>query len=103
MATRGIEPSFGLLFNDILNDLNVGTAGAAIVISGLDVMMNLSGLFVGPLLKKFSYRKVAFGGALLCALGLILTSFATTMLHIICTYSILNGIGKNFFKISEIL
>lgn len=103
MATRGIEPSFGLLFNDILNDLNVGTAGAAIVISGLDVMMNLSGLFVGPLLKKFSYRKVAFGGALLCSLGLILTSFATTMLHIICTYSILNGIGKNFFKISEIL
>lgn len=99
MATRGIEPSFGLLFNDILTDLNVGTAGAAIIISGLDVMMNMSGLFVGPFLKKFSYRKVAFGGSLLCALGLVLTSFASSMLHIICTYSIVNGIGKYLFCI----
>lgn len=81
----------------------MGTAGAAIVISGLDVMMNLSGLFVGPLLKKFSYRKVAIGGALLCSLGLILTSFCTTMLHIICTYSILNGIGVGLATSAGIL
>jgi len=93
LATRGIEPSFGLLFGDILTDLNTGTAGAAIIISGLDVMMNMSGLFVGPLLKEFSYRKVAFIGALMCALGLMLTSFAESMVHIIATYSVINGIG----------
>uniref|UniRef100_A0AAG5DNP6 Major facilitator superfamily (MFS) profile domain-containing protein n=1 Tax=Anopheles atroparvus TaxID=41427 RepID=A0AAG5DNP6_ANOAO len=93
LATRSIEPSFGLLFGDMLNDLQVGTTGAAIIISALDVMMNLSGLFVGPLLKEFSYRKVAIAGSLLCGLGLALTSPATSMAHILATYSVVNGIG----------
>ncbi|KAL1379047.1 hypothetical protein pipiens_001460 [Culex pipiens pipiens] len=93
LATRSIEPSFGLLFGDLLSDLQVGTTGAAIIISTLDVMMNFSGLFVGPLLKEFSYRKVAIAGALLCFLGLALTSPATSMAHILATYSVINGIG----------
>ncbi|XP_062701001.1 uncharacterized protein LOC109427373 [Aedes albopictus] len=93
LSTRSIEPSFGLLFGDLLNDLHVGTTGAAIIISALDVMMNFSGLFVGPLLKEFSYRKVAIAGALLCWLGLALTSPATSMAHILATYSVINGIG----------
>ncbi|XP_030244867.1 uncharacterized protein LOC115564554 [Drosophila navojoa] len=59
----------------------------------MDVCMNFSGLFVGPLLKEFSYRKVAIAGSLLCGLGLALTSPATTMAHILSTYSVINGIG----------
>uniref|UniRef100_A0A182MZR4 Major facilitator superfamily (MFS) profile domain-containing protein n=1 Tax=Anopheles dirus TaxID=7168 RepID=A0A182MZR4_9DIPT len=93
LATRSIEPSFGLLFGDLLQDLQVGTTGAAIIISTLDVMMNFSGLFVGPLLKEFSYRKVAIAGSLLCWLGLALTSPATSMPHILATYSVINGVG----------
>lgn len=91
LATRSIEPSFGLLFGDLLTELNVGTTGAAIIMSTLDVMMNFSGLFVGPLLSKFSYRKVAVGGSLLCATGLALTSPAASMAHILATYSVING------------
>ncbi|CRK93148.1 CLUMA_CG006594, isoform A [Clunio marinus] len=93
LATRSIEPSFGLLFGDLLKDLDVGTTGAAVIISTLDIMMNLSGLFVGPLLKEFSYRKVAIVGSLLCAVGLALTSTAGSMAHILTTYSVINGIG----------
>ncbi|KAG4068632.1 hypothetical protein HA402_002323 [Bradysia odoriphaga] len=93
LATRSIEPSFGLLFGDLLGDLNVGTTGAAIIMSALDVCMNFSGLFVGPLLKEFSYRKVALAGSLLCGLGLALTSPANSMAHILMTYSVINGIG----------
>ncbi|XP_034474043.1 uncharacterized protein LOC117781397 [Drosophila innubila] len=93
LATRSIEPSFGLLFGDTLKELDVGTTGAAIIISTMDVCMNFSGLFVGPLLKEFSYRKVAIAGSLLCGLGLALTSPATTMAHILSTYSVINGIG----------
>ncbi|XP_037937310.1 uncharacterized protein LOC119671945 [Teleopsis dalmanni] len=55
--------------------------------------MNFSGLFVGPLLKEFSYRKVAIAGSLLCGLGLALTSPANNMAHILSTYSVINGIG----------
>lgn len=93
LATRSIEPSFGLLFGDLLRDLEVGTTGAAVIISALDVMMNFSGLFVGPLLKEFSYRKVAVAGALLCSIGLASTSPANSMTHILITYSVINGIG----------
>uniref|UniRef100_A0A7G3ARK7 Putative monocarboxylate transporter n=1 Tax=Lutzomyia longipalpis TaxID=7200 RepID=A0A7G3ARK7_LUTLO len=93
LCTRSIEPSFGLLFGDLLKDLEVGTTGAAIIMSALDVMMNFSGLFVGPLLKEFSYRKVAIAGSFLCTLGLALTSFASSMPHILATYSVINGIG----------
>ncbi|XP_053678278.1 uncharacterized protein LOC128728669 [Anopheles nili] len=56
-------------------------------------MMNFSGLFVGPLLKEFSYRKVAIAGSLLCWIGLALTSPATSMPHILATYSVINGVG----------
>ena len=93
MATRSIEPSFGLLFGDLLRDLDVGTTGASVIISALDVCMNFSGLFVGPLLKEFSYRKVAIAGSLLCGIGLACTSSASSMAHILGTYSVVNGIG----------
>lgn len=93
LATRAIEPSFGLLFGDVLRDLQVETLGAAVIMSTYDVMMNFSGLFVGPLLKEFSYRKVAIAGSLLCSIGLALTSPAKSMGHILATYSVINGIG----------
>lgn len=83
LATRAIEPSFGLLFGDLLRELHVETLGAAVIMSTYDVMMNFSGLFVGPLLKEFSYRKVAIAGSLLCSLGLALTSPAKSMAHIL--------------------
>lgn len=67
------------------------TFGAAVIMSTYDVMMNFSGLFVGPLLKEFSYRKVAIAGSLLCSLGLALTSSAKSMPHILATFSVING------------
>ncbi|XP_012134901.1 monocarboxylate transporter 1 isoform X3 [Megachile rotundata] len=51
------------------------------------------GLLIGPLLKKYSYRQVAFFGSVLSCTGLILTSRANSMIHIVCTYSILGGLG----------
>uniref|UniRef100_A0A1B6C167 Major facilitator superfamily (MFS) profile domain-containing protein n=1 Tax=Clastoptera arizonana TaxID=38151 RepID=A0A1B6C167_9HEMI len=93
LSTRSIEPSFGLLFGDLLKDLNVETTGAAIIMSTLDAMINFSGLFVGPLIKKFSFRKVGLLGAFLSSIAMFLTSGANSMLYIICTYSVIGGLG----------
>ncbi|XP_050300375.1 uncharacterized protein LOC126738930 [Anthonomus grandis grandis] len=93
LCTRSIEQSFGLLFGDLLRDLGVETTGAAVIMSTLDALINFSGLFVGPLIKAFSYRKVSLVGSFLVAMGLILTSWATSMTHILATYSIINGLG----------
>lgn len=48
---------------------------------------------MGPLLKKFTFRKVAFAGAVISSIGLILTSRARNITHIVCTYSVLAGFG----------
>ncbi|RZF33921.1 hypothetical protein LSTR_LSTR012263 [Laodelphax striatellus] len=93
LATRSIEPSFGLLFGDLLKELGVATTGASIIMSTLDAIINFSGLFVGPLIKKYSFRKVGLFGVVLSSIALISTSTANSMTHIILTYSILGGLG----------
>ncbi|XP_066146996.1 monocarboxylate transporter 5 isoform X1 [Euwallacea fornicatus] len=93
LCTRSIEQSFGLLFGDLLSNLGVETTGAAVIMSTLDALINFSGLFVGPLIRTFSYRKVSLAGSILVASGLIMTSWASSMAHIIVTYSIINGLG----------
>ncbi|KOB68946.1 Monocarboxylate transporter 12-B [Operophtera brumata] len=90
-STRSLEPSFGLLFKDLLDDLGVKTTGASVIASTLDSVVNFSGFFVGPVIKTFSYRKVCFVGSTICALGLLFTAPANSMAHILATYSILGG------------
>ncbi|XP_017789942.1 PREDICTED: uncharacterized protein LOC108572253 [Habropoda laboriosa] len=93
LSLRSLDPSFGLLFHDPLEELEIDSTGTSLIMSILDAIVNFSGLLIGPLLKKYSYRKVAFFGSLLSCTGLILTSRANSMFHIICTYSILGGLG----------
>ncbi|CAG9792112.1 unnamed protein product [Diatraea saccharalis] len=92
-STRSLEPSFGLLFKDLLDDLGVHTTGASVIASTLDSVVNFSGFFVGPVIKTFSYRKVCFVGSMICALGLLFTAPANSMGHILATYSTLGGFG----------
>lgn len=92
-STRSLEPSFGLLFGDLLQSLGVETTGASVITSTLDSVVNFSGFFVGPVIKTFSYRKVCFVGSVITALGLLLTAPADSMAHILITYSIFGGIG----------
>ncbi|XP_017773449.1 PREDICTED: uncharacterized protein LOC108560407 isoform X2 [Nicrophorus vespilloides] len=92
-CTRSMEPSFGLLFGDLLKELDVETTGAALIMSTLDALINFSGLFVGPLIRALSYRKVSLMGSLLSACGFMLTYPAKSMAHILATYSIINGLG----------
>ncbi|KAK2585107.1 hypothetical protein KPH14_008618 [Odynerus spinipes] len=93
LSLRSLDPSFGLLFQDLLENLSIESTGTSVIMSVLDAIVNFSGLFVGPLLKRFSYKKVAFFGSLLSCIGLMLTSQANSMLYLIISYSILGGFG----------
>ncbi|XP_046748581.1 monocarboxylate transporter 2-like [Diprion similis] len=96
ISLRSLDPSFGLLFGDILNELNVTTVGGTLIMGILESVVNFSGMFVGPAIKKFGCRKIGIIGACLSCTGLILTSQANSIGYIICTYSILGGIGTGF-------
>ncbi|XP_054266562.1 monocarboxylate transporter 12-B-like [Macrosteles quadrilineatus] len=93
LCTRAVEPSFGLLFGDTLKELGVATTGAAFIMSARDATNNFSGFLMGPLLKNYSYRKVGILGAILSSLGLITAASATSMTHILLTYSLVGGVG----------
>ncbi|CAH1399987.1 unnamed protein product [Nezara viridula] len=93
VSTISIGPSFGLLFGDLLKQLGVETTGASLVVSTMDGITNFSGLIVGPLAKKYSYRKVAILGAALCTTAFLSTAPANSMLHIMITYALIGGIG----------
>ncbi|XP_066901395.1 monocarboxylate transporter 12 [Halyomorpha halys] len=93
LSTRAIEPSFGLLFGDFFKQLGVQTTGASLVVSTLGTIVNFSGLIIGPLIKKFTYRKVAISGGLITTAGILLTVPANSMLHILITFGVLGGIG----------
>lgn len=91
LATRSLEPSFGLLFGGILQDLSVATTGAGVIYSTYEAVVNFSGIFMGPLIKSYSTRKISFLGSLMTATGLILTFPANSMAHILITYSVVVG------------
>ncbi|CAH1399999.1 unnamed protein product [Nezara viridula] len=93
VTTIAIEPSFGLLFKDLLSQLRVETTGASLVISTLDGIFNFSGLFVGPLIKKYTYRKIAILGSAISSAAILLTVPANSMPHMIITFGVLGGIG----------
>ncbi|XP_011639056.1 monocarboxylate transporter 3-like [Pogonomyrmex barbatus] len=101
LSLRSLDPSFGLLFKDLLENLDVDSTGTSVIMSILDAIVNFSGFLVGPLLKKYSYRQVALFGSLLSCTGLIITSQANSMLYIICSYSVLGGLGTGLATASS--
>ncbi|CAB3370521.1 Hypothetical predicted protein [Cloeon dipterum] len=93
MTTQSLVSTFGLLFGQALHDMGQATTGAALVMNFMSATTNLSGLITGPIMKLLSYRQVALIGAVLFSMGLLLSSMATNITHLILTYSILSGLG----------
>ncbi|KAG8229385.1 hypothetical protein J437_LFUL000906 [Ladona fulva] len=93
MTTQSLVSSFGLLFGDWLESKGESTAGAALIMSVMVATTNLSGLLTGPVIRRFSYRKVALSGAILTASGLIITSSCTHPWQVLLSYSFMAGLG----------
>lgn len=93
MTTQALVSVFGFLFSQRLAELNIATSGAAVILSVQSTVMNLSGLYTGALIRKFSYQKVAISGALLMMTGLMLTTLANSLTTYIVTYGICTGKG----------
>lgn len=91
MTTQSLISVFGLLFLERLFELKITTQGASIIMSIQTTTLNVSGLIAGPLIKRFSYRKVALAGAVLVVTGLLLTTLASSLLGFVFTYSIFTG------------
>lgn len=52
------------------------------------------GLFIGPAIKTFAPRRVAFAGCFLTSFGLLMCSVSTRLWHVIICYSIIVSFCK---------
>lgn len=85
---------FSLLFGPLFScSMQMSKKEIALVMNVTNLFLNLSGLFTTILIKTFSPRKVAIIACISVSIGLIITAFTTSMLHILFSYCILVGIG----------
>ncbi|XP_046398562.1 monocarboxylate transporter 9 isoform X2 [Ischnura elegans] len=96
MTAQSLVSSFGLLFGDWLEARGESTTRAAIIMSVMVATTNLSGLMTGPVIRRFSYRKVAMTGGILTASGIVITSRCDEIWQVIICYSMMAGLGLGF-------
>lgn len=67
----------------------------------INIFPNFSGLFNGPVFRKFTYRKVALFGASLVACSLFLTVFCNSFWSYMIFYAALYGSGIGITQTSN--
>jgi MFS family permease len=93
MFNLSVISIFGLMFGPHLSAMNESESRIALVMNLRSAFLNMTGLVTGPVMKTFSPRTVTVSGSLLISLGLMLSSFTTTLNQVIFTYSLLVGVG----------
>ncbi|XP_055855454.1 uncharacterized protein LOC129918767 [Episyrphus balteatus] len=90
----GLVKSYGVLYVEIMETFPSTTATVA---SWIPAILSALCLALAPLssalCQKFSCRSVVFAGGVFCALGMTLSYFATSLVHLLFTFGILTGIG----------
>lgn len=99
---------FGLIYNVQFKAMQLTATDSAMIVNMASAVGMGMGLFNGPLLRIYGFRKVSVASGVFFSVGLILTSWATTFTHFIITYSILTGdfitfLYDAFFRFSETL
>lgn len=85
--------SFTLIFKDKFDEDDLSATDVTLIINlNSGVGMGI-GLFIGPLLKVFGYRRVSFIGGALFSFGFILTSWANGLFYFLATYSVMTAMG----------
>ncbi|XP_050081160.1 uncharacterized protein LOC126568688 [Anopheles maculipalpis] len=88
--------SFGLIFRDTFREIDISATKASVIINLASAVGMALGLFNGPLLRRYGFRKLAVAGGFLFSAGLMLTSSAVHFAHFIITYSIIASLGMGF-------
>ncbi|XP_043270556.1 monocarboxylate transporter 12 [Venturia canescens] len=90
----GLVKSYGLLYVEVMETFRDSSAAVA---SWIPAILSFFCLALAPvtsmLCQKYSCRVVVFIGGLFCALGLTISFFATSLVHLFFTFGVLTGIG----------
>ncbi|CAK9823258.1 Monocarboxylate transporter 9 [Anthophora retusa] len=90
----GLVKSYGVLYVEVMETFKDSSASVA---SWIPAILSCLCLALAPvtsmLCQKYSCRAVVFVGGLFCALGLTISYFATSLIHLFFTFGVLTGIG----------
>ncbi|XP_012252164.2 monocarboxylate transporter 12 [Athalia rosae] len=90
----GLVKSYGVLYVEVMETFKDSSASVA---SWIPAILSCLCLALAPvtsmLCQKYSCRAVVFVGGLFCALGLTISYFATSLVHLFFTFGVLTGIG----------
>ncbi|ORY44406.1 MFS general substrate transporter [Rhizoclosmatium globosum] len=92
----GMVYSFGV-YNSYYRDLGVGSGYQVAMIGSVGIAsIDFLGLISSSVAERFGFRPVIFVGTIVMALGLLLSSFTTSLPLLILTQGIVFGIGASF-------
>ncbi|XP_055844184.1 monocarboxylate transporter 7-like [Episyrphus balteatus] len=103
LVTFPIMQQFGILFRDRFKELGISSSQMTTIINTQQAVSACTGLFNGPLFRRFSYRQCAITGALLIFVGLSATVLADSFLFYVLTISVIYGIGRGLMVSSSSL
>ncbi|XP_066498487.1 monocarboxylate transporter 4-like [Hoplias malabaricus] len=82
-----------VFFKELIREFSVGYSDTAWISSILLAMLYGTGPVCSVLVNRFGCRPVMMVGGLFAALGMILASFATSIIHIYLSIGVLTGLG----------
>ena len=94
LAILPIQQCFGLIFAERFMSLGITATQISLILHLNGTITCSLGLISGPMMKRFTFRKVAFCGGLIIAIGIYMTAFAVSLPSIIITYCVIIGIGQ---------
>ena len=95
LGTLGVQYLFGLLFVELLHDIEGRQEELALVGSGAMFILLLMAPVSGFLATRYGARRVCAAGAILAGAGLGLSATATRPWHLYLTYSVLVGFAHS--------
>lgn len=94
MSTLPIQQCFGLIFTERFLSLGIAATQTSLILHLNGTVTCSLGLISGPMMRRFTFRKVAIIGSLTIAAGIYMTAFAVSVPSIIMTYCFV--VGKQF-------
>ncbi|KAJ8736105.1 hypothetical protein PYW08_006761 [Mythimna loreyi] len=92
-STRAFFGSFGMIYDDFINELSIGSVGITMASGIFRISNALSGFFTSALLKQMSMRWLAFVASIIFAFGTLGTVIMTSTFMFYFTVGICKGIG----------
>nr|XP_053627852.1 monocarboxylate transporter 2-like [Cherax quadricarinatus] len=91
LMTNMVGPCFSIIFSPFLLGLGTSSATVGWLISILQLVWNATGFVIGPLVEVFGWRKVALVSAITASCSLIISTFATSVIYLLFSFSIFGG------------